>query len=679
LFGLPSQLANPAAHVGVQAPAEQSVVPLAFAHAVPQVPQFVVVLSGASQPLVATPSQLPKPAEHVKEQVPPVHDDVAFAALQALPHAPQFCTLLELFVSQPLPGIPSQSRKLPLQTGVQAPPAQLVVPLAFVHTVPQPPQFDEFVLVLVSHPFVALPSQLPKPALHAGTHAPPLQLVVPLAFVQTWPQPPQFDELVLMLASQPFEALPSQFAKPALHVGAQAPAVQVVVPLAFVQELPQEPQSARVVLRFTSQPVDASPSQLPNPELQAIEHEPRAQLGVPFVELQAAPHDPQLPALVSVLVSQPFVALASQLPNPVLHVPSVHVPETHDAFAFARLHTAPQAPQLVRLVFVFVSQPLPGRPSQSPRPALQTLMPQTPLTQFAVPPVLGQTLPHVLQLLTSEVTFASQPLFGLPSQSLKPALHVGTHAPAVQVVDPCAFTHAMPQPPQFVVVFVGVSQPFFVFPSQSPKFAEHVGAQEPPLHATVPFALVHAMPQPPQFAADVCVFVSQPLFGLPSQLPNPALQLGVQVPAGQLVVPFALVHAVPQAPQFAVVFSEASHPSVTSLLQLPKLPLQVMEHAPRAQLAVPFVLEHAEPQAPQFVALVCVFTSQPFAGLPSQLPKPELHVPSVQAPEAQDSDALAKSQRAPQEPQFVSCVRLVSQPFPALPSQFPNPAVHEPS
>jgi hypothetical protein len=136
---------------------------------------------------------------------------------------------------------------------------------------------------------------------------------------------------------------------------------------------------------------------------------------------------------------------------------------------------------------------------------------------------------------------------------------------------------------------------------------------------------------------------------------------------------------VPQAPQFPVVFSDASQPFVTSESQLPKLPLHVIDQAPRAQLGVPFALEQDVPQAPQFDTLVCVLTSQPFAARPSQLPKLALQVPSVQEPEAHDSVAFAKSQIAPQDPQFDSVVRFVSQPLEALPSQLPNPELQVPS
>ena len=97
------------------------------------------------------------------------------------------------------------------------------------------------------------------------------------------------------------------------------------------------PQFASVVFRFTSQPLEASPSQLPNPVLHAMEHEPSEQPGVPFVLLQTVPHAPQFVALVSVFVSQPVEPIPSQFPNPAAQVPRVQLPLTHDSVAFARL------------------------------------------------------------------------------------------------------------------------------------------------------------------------------------------------------------------------------------------------------------------------------------------------------------------------------------------------------
>ena len=64
-----------------------------------------------------------------------------------------------------------------------------------------------------------------------------------------------------------------------------------------------------------------------------------------------------------------------------------------------------------------------------------------------------------------------------------------------------------------------------------------------------PVGAVHEVPQAPQFVT-VVVLVSQPLVGLPSQLPKPAEHTGAQLPPLQLVeLAPAVEHTVPQAPQ----------------------------------------------------------------------------------------------------------------------------------
>jgi hypothetical protein len=53
----------------------------------------------------------------------------------------------------------------------------------------------------------------------------------------------------------------------------------------------------------------------------------------------------------------------------------------------------------------------------------------------------------------------SQPSFGL-LQLAQPLRQVGTHTLFVQAVPPCALLHAVPQAPQFAVLFVMlISQP----------------------------------------------------------------------------------------------------------------------------------------------------------------------------------------------------------------------------
>jgi hypothetical protein len=131
----------------------------------------------------------------------------------------------------------------------------------------------------------------------------------------------------------------------------------------------------------------------------------------------------------------------------------------------------------------------------------------------------------------------------------------------------------------------------------------------------VPVALVglHAWLQPPQFAI-VLSCVSQPFAGLPSQSPNPALQVLRQTPSAQLtweaLVPW---QATPQSPQL-----------LTLVFVLTQLPLQLV--SPLAQLTThcppeqTFSAPQALPQAPQW--LTSLLRS---AQVPSQLVCPVLH------------------------------------------------------
>ena len=77
-------------------------------------------------------------------------------------------------------------------------------PCALLQTIPQPPQF-EVVVVETSQPLVALPSQLPKPALQVIPQTPFVHDAVPFVLLQTLPQALQLSGSVLMFFSQPFE------------------------------------------------------------------------------------------------------------------------------------------------------------------------------------------------------------------------------------------------------------------------------------------------------------------------------------------------------------------------------------------------------------------------------------------------------------------------------------------
>jgi hypothetical protein len=83
------------------------------------------------------------------------------------------------------------------------------------------------------------------------------------------------------------------------------------------------------------------------------------------------------------------------------------------------------------------------------------------------------------------------------------------------------------------------------------------------------------------------------------------------------------------------------------------------------------------PHAPQFCASFDVFTSQPFATCPSQLPKPALHGPTPHAPAEHTGVAFGVTQAFPQLPQLCTLdVMFTSQPFATTASQSPNPASH---
>ena len=184
--------------------------------------------------------------------------------------------------------------------------------------------------------------------------------------------------------------------------------------------MPQAPQLFGLFMVFVSQPLVVFASQLPKPELhEAMPHVPLEQLAVPFAGVeQTVPHAPQLLTLVFMFVSQPLAAFASQLPYPELQEPNPHVPLEQTAEPLLGVEqVVPHAPQCVVLVFKLTSHPLEGSPSQSAQPELQVPMPQTPPEHPAV--ALGgaeQVIPQAPQWATVVLRFVSQPLAVLASQ-----------------------------------------------------------------------------------------------------------------------------------------------------------------------------------------------------------------------------------------------------------------------
>jgi hypothetical protein len=135
------------------------------------------------------------------------------------------------------------------------------------------------------------------------------------------------------------------------------------------QACPHVPQFALVVLRLVSQPFETVPSQLPQPAVhEAMPHVPPVQAGVPFAGVgQGLPHAPHAVIDVFKFTSQPFVELPSQFANPELHDAMPHAPATHDGKPFAGVgHACPHVPHAESVVLRFVSQPLVALASQLP-------------------------------------------------------------------------------------------------------------------------------------------------------------------------------------------------------------------------------------------------------------------------------------------------------------------------
>jgi hypothetical protein len=299
---------------------------------------------------------------------------------------------------------------------------------------------------------------------------------------------------------------------------------------------------------------------------------------VPCEFEHTSPHLEQFEAVPSG-VSQPLAVLPSQLANPVLQLPNVHVPVAQVALAFAKEHATLQSPQSVSVRML-----------------------------------------------------RSQPLSRLPSQLLKPVLHTGEHAAApgvpTQLFTLFSETQASPHEAQSVLVPSGVSQPGFALQSAKPVL-QPVSVQVPVAQEELPCGSEHGVAQLPQSVA-VLSGVSQPFSGLPSQLLKPAVQDGVhtKLPAAPVhaVVPWPLVHASPHVPQFDVVPSCTSQPLPVLLSQFANPALHEPNvHVPVLHEAEAFVNEQATLQLPQSVS-VRMLRSQPLSGLPSQLLKPVLQV-----------------------------------------------------
>jgi hypothetical protein len=361
----------------------------------------------------------------------------------------------------------------------------------------------------------------------------------PLAQIDSAPQAvPHAPQL---LRSSPSRVhCPAQRVAPFEHAVAQAPLAHTW-PAAHAR--PHAPQLAVSRARAAQVPPHIV---VPSGQAQA----PAAQ--VPLVG-QARPHMPQFWTLLAVATSQPLAALPSQLAKPAAQVATAHAPAAHVAAPLGAAHVRPHIPQFAALVRVSTSQPLPGLPSQSAKPALHAPIAHAPAAQVAAALAKLHARPHVPQWAALVRVSASQPLAALPSQLAKPVAHaVIAQAPAVHAPVPLAGLQARPHAPQWVVVSRVASQPLAALPSQSPRPAAQATPQAPALHAAVPpVVAAQARPHVPQWVVDVRVSVSQPLAALPSQSARPVMQALPQTPAVQVATPpDEEAQLVPQAPQW---------------------------------------------------------------------------------------------------------------------------------
>src|SRR5262249_46012033 len=147
--------------------------------------------------------------------------------------------------------------------------------------------------------------------------------------------------------------------------------------------------------------------QLPQPMVHdATSHIPPMQLATAFGRLHFIPHMPQLLASVARVDSQPSPALPLQSPNPWLHVETAHIEVMHDHIACWPVQALPHIPQLARSLVRSLQKP----PQQD---------------------CLPQSVPHPPQLVSS-ASVSTQTW--LQQAGLPPASEVGQSATVWQPV-----------------------------------------------------------------------------------------------------------------------------------------------------------------------------------------------------------------------------------------------------
>jgi hypothetical protein len=144
----------------VHAPdAQPLVAALGSAHTVPHAPHWVGSFAVFAQKAVGAVPQVASGAAQLAPHTPPLH---TCPAPHAVPHAPQLALSVAVFTSQPSLATRSQSAKPAAQLVTpHAPAAQAVTAWGSTHARPHPPQCDALVVVSVSQPLAAAPSQSP--------------------------------------------------------------------------------------------------------------------------------------------------------------------------------------------------------------------------------------------------------------------------------------------------------------------------------------------------------------------------------------------------------------------------------------------------------------------------------------------------------------------------------------
>ena len=188
---------------------------------------------------------------------------------------------------------------------------QALVACGTVHERPQLPQWVGSEAIVASQPSSDETLQSAKPAAHAPiTQAPVEHVELAFGNAQAWPHMPQSATLARRSVSQPFARLPSQLPKPGLHATPHVPPAHAETAFGAigheVEQVPQWEESVVVFTQLVPQTVERSGGQLQTP----LWHVPPPAQGMPHAPqfallLQRSTHaPPQLPSWGSAIPSQ---------------------------------------------------------------------------------------------------------------------------------------------------------------------------------------------------------------------------------------------------------------------------------------------------------------------------------------------------------------------------------------